>query len=184
MRNIIDKNPAISGSYAKTVFCRSDRVKSEVGLLDWCVLTIVELIVGEELLEQLVTTSAYNETEKTKVGHFLHLSDMVPSGRITNALRRKIYQVLYYKYYKQYLFLTPEAAIDNFETTARLDLRRARFGMRHDLLYQVIAFRRVYILAWLFSNVTINVALYLTADLQSALLGALSVEGIRRLFRL
>lgn len=184
MLNIIDDKPAISGSYAKLVFCRSDRIKSDLGIVDWSVLTIVELIVGDELLEQLVTTSAYNETEKTKVGHFLHLSNMVPSGLITNALRHKIYQVLYYKYYKHYLFLAPEAAVDDFSKENSIDLRRSRFAMRHDLLYQVIAFRRIYVLAWLFFNVAVNVTLYLTADLQSALLGALSIEGLRRLFRL
>lgn len=183
MKKIIDDKPALSGSYLGLVLFRSDRVKSLTGLWDWILLTLVELVVGDELLEQLVITSAYNESGK-RVGHFLHLSDMVPSGIITNALRQKIYQVLYFKYHIHYLFLALESDDSPIFCEGDIDLRRDRFGMRHDVLYQVIAFRRVYILAWLAFNVVINVLLFFVSDLQTALLGALSVEGIRRLLRL
>ena len=187
MKNIIDDNPAVTGSYFKIVFCKSDRVKNDLSSCDWFILTFIEFLFGEELLEQLVTTSAYNEGSK-KAGHFLHLNDMIPAGILTNIFRHKICQLLYYKYYKHYLFLASETTINENNITDEsgksLDLRRERFAMRHDLLYQVIAFRRVYILQWVIFNLSIDIIVYLTMDLQAALLSALSIEGIRRLMRL
>lgn len=160
MKTIIDDKPAISGSYFKVVFRRSERVVDDVGILDWILLTLIEFIVGEELLEQFVVTASYNNDEVKKVGHFLHLNDMVPAGIITNILRRKICQLLYYKYYKHYLFLASECSIQSIvEGESEVDLRRDRFAMRHELLYQIIAFRRIYILVWIIFNVSIPMAI-------------------------
>lgn len=185
MKKILDGKPAVTNSYFKVVFFRSDRVKNKVGIVDWVVLTLVELLVGEELLEQFVVTASYNNKEVKKVGHYLHLNDMVPAGIITNLLRQKICQLLYYKHYWHYLFLAREANIDEVvESDEEIDLRRERFAIRHDVLYQVIAFRRVYILLWVVFNLSVDIVLYLTVDLQAALLAALSIEGIRRMLRL
>jgi len=185
MKKIIDDKPAISGAYFNLVFYRSERVCDDVGVMDWVLLTLVEFIVGEELLEQFVVTAFYNNDEVKKVGHFLHLNDMIPAGIITNVLRNIICQLLYYKYYKHYLFLASEPSTQNIvEEENEVDLRRDRFAMRHELLYQVIAFRRVYILVWVIFNLFIDVIIYMTIDLQAALLAALSIEGLRRLFRL
>ncbi|NOX75475.1 MAG: hypothetical protein GXP17_02430 [Gammaproteobacteria bacterium] len=187
MKKIINNKPAIEGSYIKIVFFRSDRVKDDVSLYDWVCLTVLEFMFGEELLEQFIITSAYNEEAK-KTGHFLHLTDMVPAGILTNYFRHKICQLLYYKYYKHYIFLASEGTINENEiidkTGNALNLSRYRFAMRHDLLYQIIAFRRVYILQWIAFNLSVDTILYLSIDLQAALLSALTIEGVRRALRL
>lgn len=188
MKKIESGSPAVKGLYIRIVLRRSDRVINEVSLYDWIKLTALEFLFGEELLEQLVVTAAYNEKEKSKLGHLLHLTDMVPSGILTNYFRSGICQLLYYKYYRHYLFLGTEAdlvpATRQSEAGDTLLLQRDRFGMRHELLNQVIAFRRVYILAWTLFNITIDVAVWATADLMAALVSALSIEAIRRLLRL
>ncbi len=171
----------------KIVFCRSDRVKNDVSLYEWTVLTLIEFLFGEELLEQFIITAAYNDENK-KTGHFLHLTDMVPAGILTNYFRHKICQLLYYKFYKHYLFLASETEINENEVTdeasGALNLCRNRFAMKHDLLYQVIAFRRAYILQWIVFNLAIDIIVYLSIDLQAALFSALAIEDARRLLRL
>lgn len=182
MVEITDSTKAITHSYFKLVFFRKTKHSKEIGILDWIKLTTLEILFGEELLEQLTLTSAYNNlSANQKTGHMLHLSDMVPSGFLTNYLRKQIVRLLYLKYYKIYLFLASESAVE--EHNSSVDLTRVRFAMRHDLLYQVIAFRRVYIISWVFINFGIDFVVYLSADLQSALLSALSIEAIRRLTR-
>lgn len=187
MKRIFSGNSAISGSYFRIVLMRSDRVMDDVGLWEWIKLTTLEFIFGEELLEQLTITAAYNESDKSKLGHLLHLRDMVPSGVLTNFFRPKIYQLLYYKFFRHYLLLEAEATLDPKEHETKdgnsLNLMRVRFGVRHELLYQVIALRRVYIVFWVALNILIDVSVWLLGDIQSALLSALSIEAIRRLLR-
>lgn len=186
MRNIRDDDPNTHGSYFKLVLCRSDKVQ-EIGIKDWILLMIVEVVFGEELLERLTITAAYNENEASKVGHFLHVSDLVPAGLFTNLFRNRLYQVIYYKYFKHYFFLASESNFDENEFLQKdgsLMLSRVRFGMRHDLLYQTIAFRRVYILLWVCLNLVLDLLVFLTADLQAAIVAAVSIEAIRRLLKL
>lgn len=186
MREIIDDDPKTPTSYFSLVFCRGNRVQ-DITLFDWAVLTIIEILFGAEILEQLIITSAYNEGRVKKVGHFLHISNIVPAGVFTNLLRKRIYQVIYYKYFKQYLFLNPESNFEEAEFVQKdgsLLLSRVRFGMRHELLYQTIAFRRVYILVWMFLNLVLDLAVLALADIQSAIISAISIEAIRRMLKL
>ena len=186
MKDIRDDDQKISRAYFKSVFSRSNRVK-ELAIKDWILLTIVEVIFGEELLEHLTITAAYNENEAQKVGHFLHLRYLVPAGFFTNLFRKQLYQVIYYKYFKHYLFLVPESELDENEylqLDGSLMLNRARFGMRHDLLCQTIPFRRVYLLIWVFLNLAIDLLVWLTGDFQAAIVSAVSIEAIRRFLKL
>lgn len=186
MREIIDDDPKTPASYFNLVFRRGDRVQ-EIMLFDWMVLTVIEILFGAEILEQLIITSAYNEGKVETVGHFLHVSNIVPAGLFTNLLRKKIYQVIYYKYFKQYLFLQPESYFDEAELVQKdgsLLLNRVRFGMRHELLYQTIAFRRAYILVWICLNLVLDLAVFATADIQAAIVSAVSIEAVRRILKL
>ena len=186
MREIIDDDPKTPASYFFLVFRRSDQVK-EITLFNWIVLTLIEITFGAEILEQLIITSAYNEGKVEKVGHFLHVSNIVPSGIFTNLLRNKIYQVIYYKYFKQYLFLKTESHFNEEEFVQEdgsLLLNRVRFGMRHELLYQTIAFRRTYILVWICLNLLMDLVVFATADFQAAIISAVSIETFRRILKL
>ncbi|ANG62810.1 hypothetical protein A8C75_10150 [Marinobacterium aestuarii] len=186
MREIRDNDPKTPVSYFSLVFRRGERVQ-EITLSDWIVLTVIEIFFGAEILEQLIITSAYNEGKIEKVGHFLHVSNLVPAGLFTNLLRKRLYQVLYYKYFKQYLFLQPESDFDEAELVQEdgsLLLNRVRFGMRHELLYQTIAFRRAYILVWICVNLVLDLLVLATADIQAAIVSAVSIEAVRRVLKL
>ena len=164
------------------MFFRVTAEAKKIHFVDWFVLTFFELIFGEEILEQLALTASYNnKTENEKTGHMLNLTDMVPSGLLTNFFRHKIIQLLYYKYYNVYFFLESKCSVIEHGNT--LNLSRVQFAMRHELLYQIIAFRRVYLLTWLIINITVDVLVYYSQDLQSAILSALALEALRRISR-
>jgi hypothetical protein len=190
MKFITDSRPAVEKSYLKTFLFRSDHMDDDITIIDWITLTLIEFMFGEELLEQLVITASYSSNSLGKSGRFLHISNMIPSGFLTNIFRQKISQLLYYKFYQHYLCLVPEEPIDGRSirsdniTESKINLSRERFSMRHDLLYQVIAFRRVYILLWVVLNLSIDIIIFLNFDLQAALTSALTIEGIRRMLRL
>jgi hypothetical protein len=104
---IVDGNTLNILNYFKVVFIRNDVSKKDVPLLRWFWLTIVELMIGEELLESLVTTSSHSGCPEEKDGSALYglpqqLYFHVPGGFINNLLMRHIVEVLYYKYYHLY----------------------------------------------------------------------------------
>ena len=183
MLKIKDDTKSHTSSYFWLVLTRQSDEAKEIGIIDWIKLTLFELMFGEELLEQLTLTSSYNNVgENQKTGHMLHLNDIIPAGFLTNLFRQQILQLLYFKFFKIYLFLASESEVR--ESDSVVDLTRSRFAMRHELLYQVIAFRRVYILCWLCFNISIDLIVYSTSDLQTAILSALTIEGLRRLLKL
>ncbi len=187
---IIDSSTLNIYSYFRVAFFRNTDLKQKVSLIRWIWLTFIEIIVGEELLESLVTTSSYggcpeDPDEMSLYGLPQKLALHVPGGLINKLLMPHIVEVLYYKYHLQYYFLdrVSEPYIDDTKKT--INVSRVRFRLKKHLLYQVISFRRVYITSWVVSNFVIDMLVYFfTQDIQWALLSALSIEALRRLVRI
>jgi len=186
---VIDKNTLNIPNYFKVAFFRNEQLKQSVPLVRWIWLTIVELMVGEELLENLVSTSSHSGCPEDEDGAALYglpqqLFFHIPGGFINNVLIKHIVEVLYYKYYQQYYFLDPVDVPYPDTETNTINITRIRFRLKKDLLYQVISFRRVYIASWVVFNFLFDVVVYLsTHDIQWALISALAIEAIRRLLR-
>ncbi|MGI2121253.1 hypothetical protein ACRN9J_03500 [Shewanella baltica] len=187
---VIDSQNGIVGSYLKMVCYRNSDLMGQVTALKWFAMTIVEMVVGTELLESFVITGSvipyYTivKDDSANYGSELHLSLHIPEGVITNILRNQIIELLYYKYSLQYLILSPvgKPYVNNEKNT--IDCSRTRFRARKDIFYQFIALRRVYDLFWLVFNVTVDlIVFFVTTDIKFALLSALFVEAIRRLLR-
>lgn len=187
---VIDTQNKRTGSYLKLVCYRNTDLKAQVTRFKWFVMTIVEMVVGTELLESLVTTGSVPpyqtiiKDDSDNYGNELHLSLHIPAGLITNILRNQIIELLYYKYSLQYLILVPvgEPYVNKEEST--IDCSRTRFRARKEIFYQFIALRRVYDLFWLIFNLTIDLMVFLiTTDIKFALLSAFAVEALRRLLR-
>lgn len=187
---VIDTQNKSTGSYLKLVCYRNTDLKAQVTRFKWFVMTIVEMVVGTELLESFVTTGSVHpyqtiiKDDSDNYGNELHLSLHIPAGLITNILRNQIIELLYYKYSLQYLILEPvgEPYVNKEEST--IDCSRTRFRARKEIFYQFIALRRVYDLFWLIFNLTIDLMVFLiTTDIKFALLSALAVEALRRLLR-
>jgi len=187
---VIDMANGRTKGYLKEVCFRSTDLKQRISSIKWFTLTIIEVIVGAELLESIVTTGSVKpnetlaKTDSEQYGNELHLTLHIPAGLITNLLRNQIIELLYYKYYLHYLVLTPvgEPCVD--DNSNIIDCSRTRFRARKNVFYQFIALRRVYDLFWLVFNISVDLLIFLTTtDINLALLSALSIEAARRLLR-
>jgi hypothetical protein len=186
---VVETGNNIKPSYIKVACFRNARLKSEISAFKWFILTLVEFVVGAEILENIINSGSVHPEHKKddsyKYGNELHLSLHIPSGLITNLLSKQIIELLYYKFYLQYLILEPvsEPVINDAEK--QIDCSRTRFRARKNLFYEFIAFRRVYDLFWLIANLSIDaIVLLATTDIQLALLSAFSVEAFRRILRI
>ena len=162
----------------------------DISLGKWIWLTLIELIVGPELIESIVTTASVppdgknQKEDSSKFGAELHLTLHIPSGLVTNFLRPKIIELLYYKFYWQYLLITPVGEPYINDKARTIDCTRTRFRARKEVFYQLIALRRVYDLSWLVFNLSVDLLVYyLSSSLEWALVSALIIEGARRLLK-
>lgn len=187
---VVDKTTPITPNYFKSVFFRDSKRTAHIPLSKWVWYSILELFFGEELLESLVTTASLSGSKDApdpegKYGYPLQLSLQVPAGFFSNLMRRHLVELLYYKYYQQYLLIEPVAEVFSDAEGKYWDVTRVRFRMRKELLYQMIAFRRVYLAEALTLNFLIDALVYaITQSGYTAILAAIGVETWRRLMKL
>ncbi|MBL3591841.1 MAG: hypothetical protein JMN24_19010 [gamma proteobacterium endosymbiont of Lamellibrachia anaximandri] len=193
MRNhirIIDNSNVVKQNYFKVAWFRNEELKNQVSLLRWIWLCILEVMFGEELLENFVTTCPDNTSPEHKNGNNEYcmanmLNSHIPNGIFTNLFRRHLIELLYYKYYLQYLMIIPSSQDSVHVKGKTIDLTRSPFWFRKKLLYQVIAFRRVYILSAITLNLTVDVAVFIySSDLAVTAMVAVSLEATRRLLKI
>jgi len=187
---IVDSQSPIKHNYFSIVFIRGEHVKSKLSLPRWLWLCAVEVLFGKELLESFVVTASNSGSpedldEKREYGEPNQLNLHIPSGVFTNLFREQILQVLYYKYYLQYLFILPLSEPIEDEQSNTINLTRVRFRLRKSLLYLIIPFRRVYIVSAIAVHLVVEALSYLvTTNLWFvAAVGAL-IELLRRLLKL
>ena len=187
---MIDRTPLIAPNYFKVVFFRDKQRTARVPLHNWVWYGCLEVFFGEELLESLITTASLSgspdaEDPKGEFGWPLQLGLHVPAGFFSNLFRRHLVELLYYKFYCQYLLLQPVADIHVDDSGKNWDVTRVRFRLRKELLYQLIAFRRVYLAGALALNLLMDVVvLAATNSIPFALLTAAAIEALRRLMKL
>jgi hypothetical protein len=188
--SVIDRTPQIAPNYFKSVFFRDSKRTAHIPRHKWIWYGLLEVFFGEELLESLVTTASLSGSADApdpdgKYGWPLQLSLQVPAGIFSNLLHRHLVELLYYKFHHQYLLIEPIANVYADETESYWDVTRVRFRFRKELLYQLIAFRRVYLAEALALNVLIDVVVFAVTQSGYAALGAaLAVEALRRLMKL
>jgi len=187
---VIDTQAPVVQNYYALVFCRGERVKPRVSLGRWIWFCILEVFFGQELLESLVTTAANSGCPEEpdpnrEYGEPNQLNLHIPSGIFTNLFRGQLLQLLYYKFYLQYLFLLPVSMPNEDEKAKLIDVARVRFRLRKRLLYLVIPFRRVYLFTAVLVNVGADVLAYIvTTNVTVAILVGVALEFIRRLLKL
>lgn len=187
---VVDAQRPIIQNYFALVFLRNGRVKARVSRTRWLWLCIIELLFGQELLESLVTTASNSgcpedPDPKREYGEPNQLNLHIPSGLFTNLFRPQLLQLLFYKFYLQYLLILPLAEPYEDESAATIDVTRVRFRLRKSLLYLVIPFRRVYLISALTLNLAVDLAAYVvTANVSIAIVVGVVIEFTRRLFRL
>lgn len=188
---VVDKRRrAVTPNYFPLVFFRKPALADEISRARWIWLCFVEILFGAELLENIVITvsnggSPEEHDPERKYGHPQQLSLHIPGGIFTRLFHDQIVQLLYYKFYLQYLLITPVAKPVIDDANGLIYVERVRFRLDKALLYQVIAFRRVYVATAVASNMLADLAVYLFSQsvLAAVVAGALQ-EVVRRVFKL
>ncbi len=187
---VIDKQPPVVQDYFALVFIRSERTRGCVSRVRWFWLCVVEILFGQELIESFVTTAANSGCPEEpdharEYGEPNQLNLHIPSGFFTNRFRSHILQLLYYKFYLQYLLILPVSEPLSNKQTNSIDVTRVRFRLRKSLLYLVIPFRRVYLFTALAVNLIADALAYaVTMDLYIAIVVGVVIEFVRRLLKL
>lgn len=188
---VIDAQRPIIQNYFSLVFIRGERVSARVSRSRWIWLCFIEVLFGQELLESLVITAPNSgcpedPDPKGIFGEANQLNLHIPSGLFTNLFRDHLIQLMYYKFYLQYLFIVPvTASIYENEKAGIIDVSRARFRLRKELLYLVIPFRRVYLASALGVNVLADLMVYLvTSNISIAVIVGVVLEFTRRMLKL
>ena len=191
---VVDRTPLIAPNYFKAVFRRDEERTAHVPLHKWLWYGCLEVFFGEELLESLITTASLSgspdaEDPKGEFGWPLQLGLHVPAGIFSNLFRRQLVELLYYKFYCQYLLIEPVAepvaTVYSDSSGSHWDVTRVRFRLRKKLLYQLIAFRRVYLAEALALNFLVDAVVFAASQsFPMALLAAATVEAVRRLMKL
>jgi len=177
-------------SYFCLVLRRGKSLHSVIPLWRWSWLCFIEALFGEELLENLVTTSSLsgcpeNRDEERSYGHPRQLSLHVPNGLLSNRLRSQLIEVLYYKFYLRYGLILPVVEPYINPENKEINVSDVRFAFRKSLLWQVISFRRVYLAEALAFNLAIDfMVLLFTNSLFYAAIAAVGVESLRRLMKI
>ena len=187
---IIDNTRIPKQSFFKIFARRRKEVIPLISWYKWAWLSIVEILFGEELIESLVTTSSVekpdlNNYRDDNYGPAQNLSMHIPQGVFNDLFRNQLIEVLFFKFYMQYLLIEPRDDVSYRETGTEIDCSRIRFSVFKPKLWQVIAFRRIYLFAWLVLNASVDLVIYfISSSLSIALLTALIVEAFRRLLKL
>ncbi|WP_157579940.1 hypothetical protein [Teredinibacter turnerae] len=184
----VDHSQVVKTNMFKGFAIRNNTAKESVGLLKWIWLCIVEIMFGEELIESIVTTASVdNMSDRYKSSDYgiaLNLSVHIPSGVMINIFRKSVIEVLYYKFYIQYLLIEPRDEVDINQHKSEIDCTRIRFSVFKQKFWQIIAFRRIYIFSWVIINASIDLVVYLfSTSISMALISAFIVEGLRRLIK-
>ncbi|MCD9485460.1 hypothetical protein GLP25_20070 [Photobacterium phosphoreum] len=179
-KNVIDNSEYSKNGFYQLIWFRGDDLKSEINRYYWFYLTLIEMLVGYELVENVILTSNGNNND---TGKGLHLNRIIPSGIINNFLRKRILDVLYFKYYCRYKMFCISSVVDN--DLDEINCTRKVFFAKKGNFYQLIAFRRCYDLFWLVLNIFVDTIVYFyTNDISMVLISAISIEGIRRLLKI
>lgn len=187
---VIDEQTPVVQNYLALVLCRGERVKLRVSPLRWIWFCTLEVFFGQELLESFVTTAANSGCPEEpdpnrEYGEPNQLNLHIPNGIFTNLFRSQLLQLLYYKFYLQYLLIQPVRKPYEDENGELIDVTRIRFRFRKSLLYLVIPFRRVYLLAAVAINLSADLLAYLfTTNVTVSIFVGIAVEFIRRLLKL
>ena len=187
---VVDKSWYPKTNLFKAVFIRNEENRSLVGRLKWLKLNVIEITFGSELLENIINTSTGSSErgDQCEYGKRLKLNSFIPSGIFTNIFRKQLIEVLYYKYYKQYQLLRPSDSFDEHDIDRKkkvIDCTSISFASFKEVLYQLVAMRRVYEFNHLLFNMMIDITVYVVSNrIDLAILSALLVETIRRVLKI
>lgn len=171
------KGGRVRTSIFTKVFIRSDK---SIVLMKWIKLTLLEIYLGEQLLEMLLAFSSY--TKGTDLDAILpagsngyqteNLDDFIAATYINSKLRNKIVELLQIKYLDHYDVLTKTQNSENGNPEYKLNSEK---------LYLLTELKLSYNTIWVALNLVTDIIVYiLSSDLATALATGAVIEFIRR----
>ncbi|EIZ1008064.1 TPA: hypothetical protein RQJ98_004598 [Vibrio vulnificus] len=148
----------------------------------WLKITLLEIYLGEQLLEMISNTASYNhETEELTIGSESNgwkkpLIDYIPSTYLNAKLKDSILRLLRIKYLYQYKLIKK---VDS--KSLEYDDKATLYKLNHASLHLLTELKLAYNTIWVGLNLTIDLIVYLcTKDLATTLAVGGAIEFIRR----
>ena len=114
----------------------------------------------------------------------MQLSQHIPRGFFSDLFKKSLVEVLFYKFYLQYLLIEPRDGVDQDDHRMINECSNSKFSVFKLKLWSVIAFKRVYILNWIVINGTVDMFVFMvSSNFDMVLLTAILIEALRRLLK-
>ncbi|MGC9460408.1 hypothetical protein [Vibrio genomosp. F10] len=166
-------------SVFKTVFLNESK---NVSCLAWVKLILLEIYLGEQLLEMLVNTSSYNlESESFTIGSESNgwkkpLEDFIPATFFNRLLQNQIEELLNTKYNEHYQLMK---VVD--DKSLEYDSSKPLFKLNNQKLYLLTELKLAYNTIWVTLNIVIDIGVYwFTKDISLTILAGAGIEFLRR----
>ncbi|SEH07398.1 hypothetical protein [Candidatus Venteria ishoeyi] len=151
---------------------------SKISLLSWTKLLLLEVYLGEQLLEMLSNTASFNMDApfngKTN-GWERSLIDFIPATLINRLLSKSILVLLNDKFHSHYALMKHVQAPEGEEEIVSL------YKLNNENLHLLTELKLAYNTIWITLNVIVDVVVYIaTNDISITLLTGAVIEFIRR----
>lgn len=178
------KAPSVMG----LVFFRTGENKN-IGFIFWLKLLLFEIMFGEEMLNNLVMTASYSNSgvfelssEIEDSGWKKQINYHIPNGIINNLFKCQITEMMYYKFYKQYLILETDDIEKPVKCGEVLDISNVEFKVSKDRLHQFMELKKLYNFIGATLNIIFDGLVYMCSKrLDFALLSGVLIEYFRKI---
>ena len=171
----------------ESVFSIIFKGRSEnISFCNWIKYLLLEIYLGEQLLEMISTTAAYNEGEQYKKTGQIEFGDkingwskglvfFIPSTTINKLLCSSITALLFNKYVSHYELLAKR------DSNTEPESNEPCYGLNHDKIYLLTELKLAYNTIWVAMNITIDIVVFLsTKDVAITVATGAFIEFIRR----
>jgi|GEM_PF-2669022 len=158
---------------------------SKVSYSKWFRYLLLELYLGENLIDMLANTASYNRGEvmarmdSETNGWRRSLEDFIPATVINNLLKNHILFMIKAKYVNHYGLV--RVVKEDYVSHEHSSMSDERYELDHKNIHLLTELRITYNTVWVLINGTIDVIVYIvTQDIVSTLLAGALIEFIRR----
>jgi len=175
-------------SVLKLIFFRNENNK-DVSMFFWFKILITELFFAEEILDNLVMTSSYNNTGSFDLsggakdsGWNRQICYHIPNGIVNNFFIKPITEMIFIKYYRQYLIIETDSQLIPINGDNSIDISEVDFKVSKERLHQFMELKKLYNFIGVISNILIDSIVYLaTKRIDFAILSGAFIEWLRKI---
>ncbi len=157
-----------------------------ISFFSWVKFLLLEIYLGEQLVEMIATTASYNEGDQYHITKQIELGDKVngwykplinfiPSTMINKWLCKSIVQLLKLKYSDHYQLLSKRQVDGDANELSEC------YGLNHDNIHLLTELKLAYNTVWVTMNIIIDIIVYVcTKDISLTVATGAFIEFIRR----